>query len=103
MYLRCAPGTTNTLYPSGPDSQQEASGAELCAPTIDELRYETVHLDLSQLDERGPAGIWVVSRWTEATPFAQTDPRVAESEATMHMENFLRARVAGRAPKGTSS
>lgn len=100
VYLRCAPGTANTLYPSGPDSQQEAPGAELCAPTIDEFRYETVHLDLAQLADRGSTGIWVVSRWTEATPFAQTDPRVAESEATTSLEEFLRARVEGQGAEG---
>ena len=89
VYLRCAPGETNQLYPTAPDGHQEAPGAERCAPTIDELHYETVSLDLSQPDRRGPAGIWVVSRWAMTAPFAQTDPNVAEVEATARLDEFL--------------
>jgi hypothetical protein len=84
-YLRCAPDETNALYPTAS-----------CAPTIDELLYETVSLDLSQLGLRGAAGIWVVSGWTMPAPFTQTDPRVAKDEARARLEDFLAARVDGQ-------
>jgi hypothetical protein len=100
VYLRCAPGETNPLYPIAPEGHQEAPGAERCAPTIDDLRYETVSLDLAQLDRRGPDGIWVVSRWTMTAPFTQTDPRVAEADATALLEDFLQARVEGQGAEG---
>ncbi|MGZ8571530.1 MAG: hypothetical protein ACXWW5_04810 [Actinomycetota bacterium] len=100
VYLRCAPGETNPLYPIAPVGHQEAPGAERCAPTIDEFRYETVSLDLSQLDRRGPDGIWVVSRWAMTAPFTQADPRVVEAEATARLEDFLRARIEGEGAEG---
>ena len=40
-YLRCGPGRTNSLYPPQPDSEDPG---ESCAPTIDNLHYETVTL-----------------------------------------------------------
>ena len=83
QYLRCAPGETNPLYPDAP-----------CAPTIDDLTYEAVWLDLSQPDRQGIDGIWAVSGWT-STQFAQTDPRVREADATTKLEGYLQARVDG--------
>jgi hypothetical protein len=83
QYLRCAPGETNPLYPDAP-----------CAPTIDDLTYEAVRLDLSQPDRQGIDGIWAVSGWT-TTPFAQTEPRVREANATAKLEGYLQARVDG--------
>ena len=83
-YIRCATDEPNSLYP-----------AEACGPTIDELRYETVSIDLAQVDQRGPTGIWVVSEWRMVDPDMQTDPRVAEAEATERLQSFLAARVAG--------
>jgi hypothetical protein len=59
-----------------------------------------VSLDLSQLDRRGPDGIWVVSRWAMTAPFAQADPRVVEAEATARLEDFLRARIEGEGAEG---
>jgi len=70
-YLRCAPGRTNPLYPPQPDSEQPG---ESCAPTLNDLRYESVRLDLAQLDRQGRDGIWVVNQWELTAPFAQADP-----------------------------
>ena len=94
VYLRCAPGRTNHLYPIA--GSGDALGSEQCAPTIDELTYETVSLDLSQLDRRGPSGIWVLSRsGRRVPPFAQADPRVVEKAATARLQEFLEARIQG--------
>lgn len=95
-YLRCAPGRTNPLYPPGP----EPEWGELCAPTLDDLRYESVSLDLAQLDRQGRDGIWVVSRWELTAPFAQADPVVVEARATERLEEFLAARIAGTGAEG---
>ncbi|MEO8463240.1 MAG: hypothetical protein ABI555_08510, partial [Chloroflexota bacterium] len=88
-YLRCAPGRTNPLYPD-----------ESCAPTLDDLRYETVSLDLAQLDHQGRDGIWVVTGWRSTAPFVQTDPDVAEADARRRIEAFLDARVVGSGAEG---
>lgn len=101
VYLRCAPDETNPMYPDAPGEQGSAPpGAGRCAPTIDDLTYETVRLDLAQLDRHGPDGLWVVSRWATSEPFVQTDPDVAESEATAMLEEFLGARIAGEGAEG---
>lgn len=96
VFLRCAPGETNPLYPVDTDQLPAAR----CAPTIDELRYETVSLDLSQLGRLGPDGIWVVSGWRMIAPFTQADPQIVEAEATAHLEDFLQARIAGEGAEG---
>ena len=96
-YLRCAPGEANLLYSSVPDQPQ---GAGSCAPTIDDLRYETVRLDLAQLDRQGATGIWVVRRWAMDDPFAQIDPNLAEANVTARLEKFLAARIAGEGAEG---
>ena len=95
-YLRCAPGRTNPLYPPGP----EPEWGELCAPTIDDLHYESVSLYLAQLDRQGSDGIWVVNRWDMQAPFAQADPAVVEAQATERLEEFLAARIAGERAEG---
>src|SRR3990170_736091 len=51
VYLRCAPGETNPLWPIAPVHPKAPRG-DLCAPTINELRYEAVRLDLFQPDRR---------------------------------------------------
>ena len=61
VFIRCAPGRTNPLYPNDPEGRG-------CAPTIDELRYETVKIKVAQLVRRGPSGIWVVARWVMLPP-----------------------------------
>ena len=95
-YLRCAPGRTNLMYPPGPQSER----GELCAPTIDDLTYETVSLDLAQLDRRGADGIWVVAQWRPAAPFAQADPVTVEAQGRERLEEFLAARIAGNGGEG---
>jgi hypothetical protein len=97
VYLRCAPGDTNPLYPIASEGQP---GAERCGPTIDDLQYETVSLDLAQPDRRGPEGIWVVSDWKMTEPFRQTDPVAAESAATARLEDLLAARIEGHGAEG---
>jgi hypothetical protein len=95
-YVRCAPGRTNPLYPPGPDPQW----GELCAPTLDGLRYESVSLDLAQLVRQASDGIFVVSRWRLTAPFAQADPVAVEAQATERLEEFLAARIAGTGAEG---
>ena len=90
-FLRCAPDRTNPLYPPQPGSM---NAGESCAPTLDELTYESVGLDIVQPDRQGADGIWVVSNWRPTT-FAQADPAVAEAKATERLEEFLAARIAG--------
>jgi hypothetical protein len=96
-FLRCAPGRTNPLYPPRPDSEQTG---ERCAPTLDDFNYESVSLDLAQLDRLGRDGIWVVNRWSLTEPFAQADPVVVEARATQRLEEFLAARIAGTGAEG---
>ena len=103
VYLRCAPGETNPLYPTPPDGHQEAPGAERCAPTIDDCRYETVSLDLSQLDRRGPDGIWVVSRWAHDRAVRADGPprrRGRGNSSAWRTSSEHASRV--RTPRGTS-
>ena len=52
-FVRCIPGQTNPLYAPQPDSEQPG---ELCAPTIDDVHYESVSLDLAQLASQGLRG-----------------------------------------------
>lgn len=89
-YLRCDPGRTNPLYP----------GDEPCAPTIDDLRYESVGLDLAQPDRKGIDGIWVVNRWGTTEPFAQADPELAQAEAEAKLAELAQARVDGEGAEG---
>jgi hypothetical protein len=85
-YMRCASGETNPLYPD-----DEIAGG--CAPTIDELTYETVSLDLVQPGRQGPTGIWVVADWTIGAPFSQRVPQTNEAAALVG--DYLQARIDG--------
>ena len=87
LFIRCAPGGKNPLYPVDPGAT--------CAPTIDELRYETVKITVAQPDRQLPDGIWVVTGWEMVGPAVQVDPRVEEAEATALLEDFLQARIDG--------
>lgn len=95
-YIRCAPGRTNPLYP--PQLGSEVAG-ESCAPTIDDLRYESVSLDLAQPVRQGSDGVWVVNNWRPMS-FAQVDPAVAEAQATERLEEVLAARLVGNGAEG---
>jgi hypothetical protein len=103
VFIRCAPGRTNPLYPNDPAGRG-------CAPTIDQFRYETVKIKVAQLGVQGPSGIWVVARWEMLPPseepmtygeesFTQRQiEQVAppsDAEATAFLEAFLQARVDG--------
>jgi len=103
VFVRCAPGRTNPLYPNDPEGRG-------CAPTIDEFRYETVKIKVAQLVRGGPSGIWVVARWEMLPPsdepmtyreesFTQRQiEQVApptDAEATALLQAFLRARIEG--------
>lgn len=85
-YLRCAPDEVNPMYPD-----DDLGGR--CSPTIDDLRYETVIVDLAQPVRSEPSGIWVVARWTTGGEFSQVVPPTAEAAALV--EDFLQARIAG--------
>ena len=100
-FLRCVPGLTNPLYPPHPDGRWPAGRpGTSCAPTLDDLRYESVRLDLAQLDRRGLDGIWVVNRWMLTAPFAQTDPAALSAQVTQRLEEWLDARLAGDGAEG---
>jgi hypothetical protein len=108
-FIRCAPGETNPLNPLYADMPAEIRG---CAPTIDDLTYETVGIDLSQPGLKGPSGIWVVDGW-EMYQSKPSDPSSLwsllypeydqviqvvpppEAEVTAFLETFLRARLDG--------
>lgn len=98
IYVRCAPGGANPLYPDQvirlPSRRHPPEGG--CGPTIDQLRYETVKINLAQPDRQGPRGIWVVTSWEMIQPASQADPRVIEAEVTTLLERFLQARIDGR-------
>jgi hypothetical protein len=91
VYIRCAPGGTNPLYPDDPEAG--------CAPTLDDYRYETVAINVAQLDRQGPAGIWVVTGWEEIEPFEQVAPP-SDAEIAALLEPFLQARIDGEGAQG---
>lgn len=76
-YLRCA---------AGPKPLEQS---DVCAPTLDDLHYETVAIDLAQLDRQGPDGIWVVSGWRMTAPYAPV------TEVTALVDTFLQGRIDG--------
>jgi hypothetical protein len=100
-YMRCGPGDTNPLYPGPAVDLMTAPLAEPCAPSIDDLRYESLILDLTQPGQGGPTGVWVVSGWRPTAPFAQADPEVATAEAQARLEDHLQARIEGKGAEGS--
>jgi hypothetical protein len=86
-YMRCAPGQTNPVYPDDPDGGS-------CAPTIDELRYETVEVTVAQPIRQDPTGIWAVTGWESIEPTEQVVP-LTDAEATAIVAAFLQARIDG--------
>jgi hypothetical protein len=109
VFIRCAPGETNPLSDLYADMPPEIRE---CAPTIDELRYETVQVRITQPGVKGPSGIWVVDHWEMLQPtdqgslwgllypdfsFSQVEQSVPPSDAEVaaFLEAFFRARVDG--------
>jgi len=86
VYVRCAPGGTNPLYLDDIEGR--------CAPTIDKLRYETVKINVAQLDRQGEAGVWVVTGWEMIEPAEQVAPP-SDAETAAVLEGFFQARIGG--------
>jgi hypothetical protein len=91
-FIRCAPNSSNPLYPDDPVAGD-------CAPTIDETHYEYVSIDLAQLGaltdtatSDDPSGIWVVSGWRMLPSLEQQRPP-SEAETAALLEAFLQARI----------
>ena len=110
VFIRCAPGETNPLSPLYTDAPHEVRA---CAPTIDDFRYETVSVDVSQPGRRGPEGIWVVDGW-ELRRTRSSDPNAlwghlypefdgqvaqtvppSDADVTALLQAFLQARTDG--------
>jgi hypothetical protein len=87
VFVRCAPGRTNPLYPNDPEGRG-------CAPTIDEFHYETVNIRVGQLVRHGRSGIWVVTGSQMLPPIELVVPP-SDAETTALLQGFLQARVGG--------
>ena len=96
-YIRCAPGERNPRYPT---ADVRAPGAQWCAPTIDDLRYESVRIDLEQPGWQGPDGIWVVSDWAMSEPFAQADLQRGGGRGDSTARGLARGAHRGRRRRG---
>jgi hypothetical protein len=88
VYVRCADGDATDRYRSDP-------GLGGCAPTIDDVRYETVKINIAQPDRQGPGGIWVVTGWEIIEPAEQVAPP-SEAEIQASLGGFLQARIDGK-------
>ena len=86
-YIRCAAGATSTMYPDDPRGSR-------CEPTIDEVRYERVSIDLGQPVRQDPTGIWVVTAWRMMPAFEQVVPPSETAVADL-LTAFLQARLDG--------
>ena len=92
VFVRCAAGLANPLYPTDPEQPG-------CAPTIDELRYERVKVNVAQPDRQGPTGIWVVTGWEMIEPATQVAP-LSLAEVAAFLEPFFQARIVGEGAEG---
>ena len=110
LFIRCAPGEINPLSPVYAEVPPEI---RRCAPTIDELSYETVGISVSQPGLGGPSGLWVVTGWETLQPKSpealgelltpdllagrQVEQVVppSDNELAALLEGFLQARVDG--------
>ena len=84
---RCEPGKRNPHWPDDP-----LFGG--CAPTIDDLTYESVIVSVTQPDQQGPNGLWVASIISDVLSFKQA-PAMTEVGIAEMMEGFIGARIAG--------
>lgn len=85
--VRCEPGERNPLWPDDP----RFGG---CAPTIDDFRYESVAVYVTQPAKQGPQGLWVGSFISEVDPLEQSAP-LTDAEIAAIVQPFLQARIAG--------
>ena len=92
IFVRCGPDGTNPLYPNDP-------AHPLCAPTLDDYRYETVKVHVTQPVKEGEAGIFVVTGWEMIEPAVQVAP-ASDAEIAASLGAFLRARVDGAGAEG---
>jgi len=92
IFVRCGPDGTNPLYPNDP-------AHPLCAPTLDDYRYETVKVHVTQPVKEGEAGIFVVTGWEMIEPAVQVAPP-SDAEIAASLGAFLRARVDGAGAEG---
>ena len=90
IYVRCAPGRANPLYPADSDG---------CAPTLDELRYETVRINVARPVRQDSKGIWVVTGWEMLEPFEQAVPP-SDTEIGELADAFVQARIDGNGAEG---
>jgi hypothetical protein len=86
-FLRCDVSRPNPVYPDDPEGST-------CAPTVDEVTYETVTVRVEQLAARGSSGIWVVTDWHAAEAVRQRVPR-SDADVADALDHFLQARVDG--------
>jgi hypothetical protein len=86
-FVRCSPGATDPAYPDEP----RVGG---CVPTMNQGRYETVEVTVTQPGLQGPSGIWVVTSLEVVAPIERVVP-LADAESTAILEAFLQARLDG--------
>ncbi len=91
VFIRCAPGGMNPLADRYPDMEPEYRA---CAPTLDDVRYETVWYTVGQPVRADPTGIWVVTEWKMLPPAEQAPPP-PDADVTAVLQSFLDARVEG--------
>jgi hypothetical protein len=88
VFVRCAAGQSNPLYPDDPEGGR-------CAPTLDEFTYETVKVGVYQPLDTGPDGIWVVRSWQPQPSLRQAVPP-SDAVVAELVDAFLQARVDGQ-------
>jgi len=86
VFIRCGPGEANPLYPNDPEAG--------CAPTIDELQYQTVKVNIAQPAREGGSGIWVVTGWETIEPARQVAPPT-DAEISALLDAFAQQRIDG--------
>ena len=96
-FARCATDRPNPLYPEhGQRGETPAHfDGTTCAPTIDDITYETAVVTVTQPLLKGPDGIWVVTGSRPDRALRQRVP-LAEGDVEAVVEAFLQARLDGK-------